>query len=49
VFLPRPRDIDDGIVSLFPGDAAYAGGELTQAGARHRLWMLSSGYRYERG
>jgi 8-oxo-dGTP pyrophosphatase MutT (NUDIX family) len=49
VFRPRPRDIADGVVSLFPGDAAYEGGELTAAGARHRLWMLSSGYRYERG
>lgn len=48
VFLPRPRPIEDGIVSLFPGDAAYPGGELTQPGARHRLWMLRNGYRYER-
>lgn len=48
VFAPRPRDLDDGVVSLFPGDAAYEGGELTAAGARHRLWMLASGYRYER-
>jgi 8-oxo-dGTP pyrophosphatase MutT (NUDIX family) len=48
VFLPRPRDLERGIVSLFPGDAAYAGGELEQPGSRHRLWMLDSGYRYER-
>lgn len=48
VFLPRPRELSDGIVSLFPGDAAYEGGELSQPGARHRLWMLNSGYRYER-
>jgi 8-oxo-dGTP pyrophosphatase MutT (NUDIX family) len=49
VFVPRPRDLADGVVSLFPGDAAYEGGELSLPGARHRLWMLSSGYRYERG
>jgi hypothetical protein len=47
VFAPRPRDLDDGVVSLFPGDAAYEGGALTAAGPRHRLWMLSSSYRYE--
>jgi 8-oxo-dGTP pyrophosphatase MutT (NUDIX family) len=49
VFVPRPRDLADGVVSLFPGDAAYEGGELSLPGARHRLWMLPSGYRYERG
>jgi 8-oxo-dGTP pyrophosphatase MutT (NUDIX family) len=48
VFVPRPRDIADGVVSLFPGDAAYEGGALDSEGARHRLWMLSTGYRYER-
>jgi 8-oxo-dGTP pyrophosphatase MutT (NUDIX family) len=48
VFVPRPRDIADGVVSLFPGDAAYDGAALDAEGARHRLWMLSSGYRYER-
>ena len=48
VFAPRPRDIEHGVVSIFPGDAAYEGGELTLPGARHRLWMLTSGYRYER-
>jgi 8-oxo-dGTP pyrophosphatase MutT (NUDIX family) len=48
VFLPRPRAIEGGEVSLFPGDAAYAGGTLEQEGPRHRLWMLASGYRYER-
>jgi 8-oxo-dGTP pyrophosphatase MutT (NUDIX family) len=48
VFLPRPHPIEGGLVSLFPGDAAYAGGSLEQPGPRHRLWMLESGYRYER-
>lgn len=48
VFAPRPRDIDDGVVSIFPGDAAYEGAELSSPGARHRLWMITSGYRYER-
>jgi hypothetical protein len=48
VFLPRPRDIEGGVVSLFPGDVAYEGGALELSGRRHRLWMLTSGYRYER-
>jgi 8-oxo-dGTP pyrophosphatase MutT (NUDIX family) len=49
VILPRPRPLaEGGLVSLFPGDAAYEGGELEQPGRRHRLWMVPSGYRYER-
>jgi 8-oxo-dGTP pyrophosphatase MutT (NUDIX family) len=48
VFEPRPRSVTGGICSLYAGDAAYAGGELELPGARHRLWMLDAGWRYER-
>jgi 8-oxo-dGTP pyrophosphatase MutT (NUDIX family) len=49
VILPRPRPLTEGgLVSLVPGDAAYDGGHLDAAGARHRLWMQPSGYRYQR-
>ncbi len=48
VFVPRLRKLAEGEVALYEGDAAYEGGELEADGARHRLWLLSSGYRYER-
>ncbi|MDZ7678264.1 MAG: NUDIX hydrolase [Acidimicrobiales bacterium] len=39
---------DEGPVILWPGDAGYAESDLGAAGRRHRLWMLSAGWRYER-
>jgi 8-oxo-dGTP pyrophosphatase MutT (NUDIX family) len=47
VFVPRPRSVPDGLVSLYHGDVAYDGGPLDAPGPRHRLCMLKSGYRYE--
>jgi 8-oxo-dGTP pyrophosphatase MutT (NUDIX family) len=47
-FNPRIRAIPEGACSLYAGDAAYEGGELESPGPRHRLWILSSGWRYER-
>jgi 8-oxo-dGTP pyrophosphatase MutT (NUDIX family) len=47
-FEPRLYPIEGGAVSLYAGDAAYADGELERAGARHRLWMVEDGWRYER-
>ena len=48
VFVPRLRKLADGEVALYQGDAAYDGGALEAEGARHRLWLSRSGYRYER-
>jgi 8-oxo-dGTP pyrophosphatase MutT (NUDIX family) len=48
VFEPRPRAVEGGTCSLYGGDSAYDGGELDVPGPRHRLWMLASGWRYER-
>ena len=48
VFEPRPRTVDGGTCSLYGGDSAYDGGALEVPGPRHRLWMLTSGWRYER-
>jgi 8-oxo-dGTP pyrophosphatase MutT (NUDIX family) len=45
---PRIRAIPDGACSLYAGDAAYEGGDLESPGPRHRLWILASGWRYER-
>jgi 8-oxo-dGTP pyrophosphatase MutT (NUDIX family) len=48
VYLPRPHLVNEGMISLYQGDAAYDSGELERAGQRHRLNMLESGWSYER-
>lgn len=47
-FQPRIQAHAEGRVSLYEPDVAYADGDLARPGARHRLWMLRSGWRYER-
>jgi len=47
-FLPRIHPHADGRISLYQQDAAYAGGDLDTPGPRHRLWMVRSGWRYDR-
>ncbi len=42
------RDVDGGTVALYHQDVAYDDGRLHQDGPRHRLWMVESGWRYER-
>jgi 8-oxo-dGTP pyrophosphatase MutT (NUDIX family) len=39
---------DGGVVAMWHGDAGYETGEADVDGARHRLWMVDSGWRYER-
>jgi 8-oxo-dGTP pyrophosphatase MutT (NUDIX family) len=45
---PRLHPIPGGACTLYAGDAAYETGDLQQPGRRHRLWMVDSGWRYER-
>lgn len=40
-----PRD--GGMVTLWAGDAGYEAGDANLPGARHRLWMLEDGWKYE--
>lgn len=47
-FHPRIHRVDEGACMLYPGDAGYERGELEAPGARHRLWALAAGWRYER-
>ena len=47
VYLPKPRDTADGLVSLYQGDVAYEGGPLDEPGPRHRLHMLNTRWHYE--
>jgi 8-oxo-dGTP pyrophosphatase MutT (NUDIX family) len=49
VFVPRICMVADGACSLYSGDVAYDdSGKVDAPGPRHRLWMLESGWRYER-
>jgi len=48
VFVPRICMVPDGACSLYGGDGAYDSGDVDGPGPRHRLWMLESGWRYER-
>lgn len=47
-FAPRICRIDGGACSLYEGDAGYATLDPAAPGRRHRLWLLESGWRYER-
>jgi 8-oxo-dGTP pyrophosphatase MutT (NUDIX family) len=47
-FSTRIASIPNGGVTLWEGDAAYEGGDADRPGPRHRLWMLPTGWRYER-
>ena len=47
-YVPRVRLVSTGACSLYAGDVAYDGGDIDAPGPRHRLWMLESGWHYER-
>jgi 8-oxo-dGTP pyrophosphatase MutT (NUDIX family) len=47
-FRPRICRVEDGACMLYPGDAGYDALDPQAAGARHRLWAMPSGWRYER-
>lgn len=47
-FAPRLLPAADGAVTVYGNDAAFADGDLDRPGPRHRLWMLTGGWRYER-
>lgn len=40
--------VDDGAVAMWDGDAGYETSDAAVEGPRHRLWMLTSGWRFER-
>jgi 8-oxo-dGTP pyrophosphatase MutT (NUDIX family) len=47
-FRPRIVRLSEGAVMLYPGDAGYDARDADRPGARHRLWALAEGWRYER-
>ena len=48
IFIPRNHKVPGGFCSLYAEDAGYADGDVNRPGHRHRLWMLESGWCYER-
>jgi 8-oxo-dGTP pyrophosphatase MutT (NUDIX family) len=48
IFATRLARVENGMVALYSGDAGYEDAAADRPGARHRLWMLDSGWRYER-
>lgn len=48
VFTPRFHKVEGGACTLYAEDAGYEAGELYHSGRRHRLWMVESGWRYEK-
>lgn len=48
IFVPRNHQVPGGVCSLYEEDAGYTDGAVDRPGRRHRLWMLDSGWRYER-
>ena len=42
------RKVEGGLVALYHQDVAHGGGPLDRPGPKHRLWMVDSGWRYER-
>lgn len=40
--------VEGGVVALWHGDAGYDDADPDREGPRHRLWMLDTGWRYER-
>jgi 8-oxo-dGTP pyrophosphatase MutT (NUDIX family) len=47
-FTPRICMVDGGACSLYEGDAGYESNQADRPGSRHRLWLLDSGWRYEK-
>jgi 8-oxo-dGTP pyrophosphatase MutT (NUDIX family) len=47
-FATRIAGVDGGLVALYDGDAGYDDEAPERPGSRHRLWMLESGWHYER-
>ncbi len=47
-FATRFATVEGGAVALYHGDSGYDDDVADRPGGRHRLWMLDSGWRYER-
>ncbi len=48
IFVPRYKPVPGGLCSLYQDDEGYPDIDLERPGRRHRLWMVDSGWKYER-
>jgi len=48
IFVPRYTKVPGGSCSLYEDDVGYADLNIDRPGHRHRLWMIDSGWKYER-
>ncbi len=47
-FKTRIARVEGGAIAMWHGDTGYEDGDPVRPGARHRLWMVDGGWRYER-
>ena len=47
-FTTRIGRVEGGVTAMWHGDAGYEDGDPDKPGARHRLYMVDTGWRYER-
>jgi len=48
IFVPRYTKVPGGICSVYEDDAGYSEVNVDCPGQRHRLWMIDSGWKYEK-
>ncbi len=48
IFTPRQLQVPGGACALYAEDSGYLDANLDRLGKRHRLWMLESGWLYEK-
>jgi 8-oxo-dGTP pyrophosphatase MutT (NUDIX family) len=48
IFVPRYKPVPGGLCSLYEEDDGYPTVDIDNQGRRHRLWMIESGWRYEK-
>ncbi len=48
IFVPRYTKVAGGTCSMYEDDVGYPDVNVDRPGQRHRLWMIDSGWKYER-
>jgi 8-oxo-dGTP pyrophosphatase MutT (NUDIX family) len=48
IFVPRYTKVPGGICSMYEDDVGYPDVNIDRPGQRHRLWMIDSGWKYEK-
>ena len=48
IFVPRYTKVSGGLCSMYEDDVGYPDIDVDRPGQRHRLWMIDSGWKYEK-